>query len=192
MRKVDSGGRWCRRWGQVRDWVEVALVKTTWPSNTHITHTWKGHAHSGQRKKSMHRKASALDKRNSKRTWSWNMVSLPISGPPGCICKGARRGQASSVHALEHSGWEDWGEGGAPASTPHGFLDQTSPGTAFSSWRETASFWGNKLQTAWLQLSSSSTKCEKLQQLLRFHSLFSIPALWRAFQVRKPQYCWRK
>lgn len=109
------------------------------------------------------RKASALDKRNRQRTWSWNIGSLPISGPSGCICKGARRGQASSLHSLKHSGWEDWREGGAPASTPHGFLDQTS-GTAFSSWRETASFWGNKLQTAQLQLSSSSTKCEKLQQ----------------------------
>lgn len=148
MRKVDSGGRWCIRWGQVRDWVEVALVKMPWQSNTHVTHR-EMICPQQPKEKSVNGKASALDKRNSKRNWIWNIGSLPISGPPGCICKGARRGQASSPHALEQSGWEDWGEGGAPASTPHGFLDQTSPGTAFSSSRETASFWGNKLQLGW-------------------------------------------
>lgn len=60
----------------------MALVKTTWQSNTHVTHTHRRPCPRGQRKRKVCLKASAVDKRNRQRTWSWNIGSLPISGPP--------------------------------------------------------------------------------------------------------------
>lgn len=59
--------------------------------------------------------------------------------------------------------------------------------------RVRAGFFENQLPRAWLQQSSSRTKCEKLQQRCSNYTHFPQPLhmCW-AFQVRKPQCCWRK